>query len=311
MYHIIVNTHARNGNAASIWQEVKDILKREGVLYKAYLTKEQGHATTLVRTLTKDLKEKISLIILGGDGTINEVINGIEDFRKVSLGVIPTGSGNDFARGLGITASVEQAVLDILAAKEGTMLDLGQVCWEAGQKKRLFAISSGIGLDALVCKKTNTSRIKKVLNAVHLGKLTYVILTLQSLITMKTFDINAAFASGIEQTFQKAIFSAGMNLRAEGGGVPMVPSAKPDDGRLSFCLVAQIPGALILGCFLLLVLGKHERLKYYHCFHENSCHLHTNMPVVLHADGEYLADVTEVWFECLPARLELLNTISV
>lgn len=309
MYHIIVNTRARNGNAEAIWHEVKTILEREGISYKAYLTKEQGHATTLVRTLTKELTEKISVIILGGDGTINEVINGIEDFGKVSLGVIPTGSGNDFARGLGITSSVEQAVMDILTARKGTMLDLGQVSWENGRKKRKFAISSGVGLDALVCKKTNTSRIKKILNAVHLGKLTYVLLTLQSLITMKTFDIDMCFSADRKQSFHKAIFSAAMNLRAEGGGVPMVPSAKPNDGKLSFCCVAQIPRGLILGCFGLLILGRHERLKYYHCIHEQSCCIRTGMPVVLHADGEYLADVTEVWFECLPARLELLNTI--
>ena len=100
-----------------------------------------------------------------------------------------------------------------------------------------------------------------------------------------------------------------MNFEAEGGGVPMAPSSNPCDGQIPFCAAADIPVLVLPLCLILLVLGKHERLKYFHTYHDASCHIITDSLVALHADGEYLADVSEVWYECLPCRLEILNTI--
>ena len=310
MYYFIVNLQARNGRASQVWNEVKVVLKKYAVPYEAYETSFEGHATELARKLSSLPEPKIHIIILGGDGTINEVINGIQDFKKVCLGVIPTGSGNDFARNLSIKGTAEEIIQDILSCEKGTMLDLGAVSWSERKHRRLFAISSGIGFDALVCKKSLTSRVKRFFNAIHLGKLTYLVLTVQSLLSMKTFHADVTLERYSKHTFDKVIFSAAMNLRAEGGGVPMAPSSKPSDGLIPFCVAADIPGLLLPFCLMLLVLGKHERLKYFHTYNDVYCYIHTDAPVVLHADGEYLADVTDVWFECLPNRIELLNTIK-
>lgn len=310
MYYFIVNTQARRGNAAYIWNEVKIVLKKNVVPYKAFETSFEGHATKLARELTENISEPINIIILGGDGTINEVINGISDFSKVRFGVIPTGSGNDFAGGLGIKGSTEAIIQDILSCNEGTKLDLGCVKWDEKQQKRLFAISSGVGFDALVCKKSMTSHLKKILNAIHLGNFTYVVLAVQSLLTMDTFGLKLSFGHHSEKQFEKVIFSAAMNLRAEGGGVPMAPGSKPSDGLISFCCAAGIPKLVLIPCFILLVLAKHENLKYFHTYNDNSCYIHSDTPIVLHADGEYLADVTDIWYECMPYQLEILNTVK-
>ncbi len=310
MYYFIVNRTARQGNAAHVWNEAKIVLRKKAIPYKAFETTFEGHATQLARTLTEHTAEPVNLVILGGDGTINEVVNGIADFSKVRIGVIPTGSGNDFARGLDIKGSTEQIIEDILSNKQGTMLDIGRVMWGEKKLERLFVISSGIGFDALVVKKSMTSHLKKILNALHLGKLTYVLLAIQSLLTMDTFDLRMSPGSKGEKKFKKVIFSAAMNLCAEGGGVMMAPKSKPSDGLISFCLAADIPKTVILFYFLLLVMAKHEKLKCFHLFNEKTCYIHTETPVVLHADGEYLADVTDVWYECIPKKLEILNTIQ-
>ena len=310
MYYFIVNLQARNGRALQVWNEVKGVLKKYSVPYTPYETSFEGHATELARELSSLPEPKVHIIILGGDGTINEVINGIEDFTKVRLGVIPTGSGNDFARNLSIKGTSEEIIQDILSCENGTMLDLGAVSWNDRKHRRLFAISSGIGFDALVCKKSMTSKVKRFFNAIHLGKLTYLVLTVQSLLSMKTFQADVALDSHSKVSFHEVIFSAAMNLRAEGGGVPMAPSSKPNDGLIPICIASDIPSILLPFCLILLVLGKHERLKYFHTYDDISCHIHMDAPVVLHADGEYLADVTDVWFECLPNRIELLNTIK-
>jgi len=310
MYYFIVNKSARTGKAEAVWNEVKLILEKHKVEYKAYETIYKGHAAELAGALSELPEDKVHIIILGGDGTINEVVNGIKDFKKVRLGVIPTGSGNDFARNLNIKGSTEDTILDILKHKEGTMLDIGAVTWNERQNRRLFTISSGVGFDAVVCKKSLTSKFKKFFNSIHLGKLTYIVITIQSLFTLRTFKGSFSLRKDVANQYNKIIFGAAMNLRAEGGGVPIAPKSNPSDGLISFCVAADIPALVLPFCLILLVMGKHEKLKYFHQYNDVECHIHSETPVVLHADGEYLADITDVWYECLPRQIELLNTVK-
>lgn len=310
MYYFIVNTYARTGNASEIWSTVQMLLKQKGIAYRAYETASKGHAVEIVRELTEHAAEKLDIVILGGDGTINEVVNGISDFDKARIGIIPTGTGNDFARNHGIKGTPEEVLDDILQGGQGTKLDVGVVRWGDSQERRMFNISSGIGLDALVCKKNAVSKIKRICNSLHLGKLSYLIITVQSLFSMKTYDAVVNAGGDKVYSYRKAIFSAAMNLHAEGGGVPMAPSANAYDGCIPLCIAADIPGIVLPFYLILLVLGRHERMSCFHIHQSDTYHVHTDMPVVLHADGEYLADVTDVWYECLPHMLELLNSVK-
>ena len=113
------------------------------------------------------------------------------------------------------------------------------------------------------------------MNKLHLGKLTYLFLTVQSLFTMQTTDAAAVFDGKGQQNRKKMIFAAAMNFRAEGGGVPMAPGADAQDGKLS-----------VTNC-------KEYDLK-------------LKTPMVLHADGEYCGDVTEMHFQCLPKKLHVM-----
>ncbi len=309
MLYFIVNTTSRSGKAISIWKSVKDILKSKDIPYKAYETKQEKHATELARKITSKDEDKIDLVVLGGDGTINEVLNGIEDFERVRLGVIPTGSGNDFARGLGITGKPEDIINYIINNQECTRIDIGKVVWDE-DSSRLFAISSGIGLDAIVCKKTITSRLKKFLNKIKLGKLTYILLTVQTLFSMDTFEVDIEDTNNQRSHYNKMIFMACMNCRAEGGGVPMAPGATATDGRLSIASASGIPKWKTFFCLPLLAMAKHEGIQGFSIFDTSECIINTDKPVVLHTDGEYIDDVRNVRFECLKGKLCMLNEVK-
>ena len=237
MIYFIVNITARTGKSRAIWMEMKEILENRGIEYKAFQTRYAGHATDLARKISSLPEDRIYLITVGGDGTLNEVINGITDFSRIVLGILPIGSGNDFARGMGIskdTLSNLEQMLDLIeSASEGTAIDLGEVSCEALDTPKYFAISSGAGLDAIVCKKALHSRLKKFLNQLHLGKLTYLLLTIESLFSMTTCDADIVFNHGEAMHVSHIIFSAGMNLRVEGGGVPMAPDADRKSTRLN------------------------------------------------------------------------------
>nr|MCR5214843.1 diacylglycerol kinase family lipid kinase [Eubacterium sp.] len=262
MYYFIVNYTGGSGNARGTWNRVHDLLKEKEVEYKAYVTKYGGHAGELARRICSETEdeENIKLVVVGGDGTINEVLNGIDDFSKISFGIIPTGSGNDFARGMGIPKDTDQALDMILNSENPKSIDLGEVITESGYR-RIFGISSGIGLDAIVCKKMLNSKAKAFLNKFKMGSLAYILLTIQTLFSMETYKVkvwmkvkdgkdskassnSTNFSLEEEElslSFKNLIFLAAMNFSAEGGGVPMNPAADAEDGLLSICAVSGIP----------------------------------------------------------------------
>ena len=139
--------------------------------------------------------DEVHLVVLGGDGTVNEAIQGIRDFEKTLFSYIPTGSGNDLARDTGISRDPEKALLKLLDNGRETRTDVGILHYhnayvqqdgefeKAERPDRLFLVSCGIGFDAGVCQQAMSSGMKNVLNRIGLGKLTYLGIALKMLIS--------------------------------------------------------------------------------------------------------------------------------
>lgn len=313
MLYFIVNQTSSSGGSHSVWERVKRHLEEKQASYEAWITEYEGHAAELAAKISKLPEQEVSLIVVGGDGTINEVINGIQDFERVRFGVIPSGSGNDFCRGIQMSGSPEELVDHYLHNEKESRIDLGNVFYGDGASdewsgSRLFAISSGFGMDAIVCKEAEHSRLKKILNKFHMGSLTYVLITIYTLFRMGTVTVKAGFSGAKPSAaeFQKLIFVAAMNFRAEGGGVPMAPSADATDGKLSVCCVHGIPKWRTFFCLPLLVMAKHEWLKGFDIVNCESCTMEISSPFTLHVDGEYVGEVTKVKYESLHEKLRLL-----
>ena len=113
MYYFIVNPSSRSGHGKEVWQTVEEILDQEDVEYRVYFTAHRYHATKLAQEITAQ-NTRLTLVAIGGDGTVNEILNGIRDFSTVTFAYIPTGSGNDFARALGLPSDTAEAVNNIL-----------------------------------------------------------------------------------------------------------------------------------------------------------------------------------------------------
>ena len=316
MYYFIVNKHGGSGNARKTWHEVRHLMKEKGIEYKAYATSYVGHGAELASKVCALPDDDIRLIVVGGDGTINEVLNGITDFDKIKLGVIPTGSGNDFARELEIPRDTGEALDLVLSSIGEKRIDLGRV-WADNGSDRIFGISSGIGLDAIVCKKVQNSVQKKLLNKLHLGSLSYILTTIKTLFVMKKYDVNVRvykenkpevpdIIENYAVDYCDLIFLAGMNFKCEGGGVPMTPGAKPDDGLLSVCAVNGVPKWKAFFKLTKLMKGTHKGSRGFNLYDAEKLELRAAEPMVLHADGEYLGDVKLITMEVLPKKLRVL-----
>lgn len=191
MYHIIINPASRSGRGAKIWSEqIEPALKKSDAVYQTYFSKKAGEVKHLAAQITAEYKDDpdLKLIVLGGDGTVNEALQGIADPSKVILGYIPTGSSNDLARDLGIPKEPKAALDLILRNASPRVMDLGRLTYldeDQPEESRLFAVSCGIGFDAAVCAEAMHSPIKDTMNRIGLGKLTYLGIALKQLITAR------------------------------------------------------------------------------------------------------------------------------
>lgn len=310
MYYFIVNLTSRTGKAAKTWHQLKLELDQREVAYKAYVSEYPGHATRLAKMICNKADKDIRLIVVGGDGTANEVINGMEHFEKVTFGYIPSGSGNDLGRGLGISAKDPlEALQRILEAEQVRYMDLGRVSWADDRgirQSRLYAISAGIGFDALVCELALHAKLKTFLNRIGLGKLVYLILTVKSMRALQVQDAYIEFEDGESYELKAMVFAAAMNQPYEGGGVPMAPDAKNDDGLLSVIFVEDIPKKKMPRMLLRLLLKKHKKIQGLRLKDTKSVRIHSDTPLVVHSDGEFCGYRTDIRFEAEKGKLRIL-----
>ena len=306
MYYFIVNPNSRSGHGLHLWQEAENILKEKKIEYEVFFTEYPGHAMALSRQIA-GLRLPCTLSVLGGDGTLNEVVNGLmeTDFSHISLGYIPTGSGNDFARGLGLSTDIHACIERILKPEEFVFLDVGQT--RTPDFSRYFLVSSGIGYDAGICAEVSVTPMKKIFNRLCIGKLTYVVVALKQLIAYRTCPVSLRLDQKEICRFPMFFFLTAMNLKYEGGGAKFCPDASYDDGLLDFCLLGKLSKLKVLTLFPTAFLGKHILFKGIHMKRCRHMEVITQKPLPVHCDGEVLGKVTQVTFTLSEKKLKTIK----
>ena len=287
MYHFIVNPVSRSGKGLKLWQQqIEPELKTQNIEYSVEFSKERGDVTNIVAKISSAAKNESNciIVILGGDGTVNDAVQGIKDFENTTLAYIPTGSSNDFARDLKLPKSVKKNLRRILDAKAPVLMDVGQVETERGTRR--FAVSSGLGFDGAVCQKSVHSILKKRLNKIGLGKLTYLGIALNQIINAPKVDAEITFADGKKINAKNLLFFAAMVHKYEGGGFKFCPKADAYDGELDFICAANktVPGILL--ALPTAFFGFHSIFKGIDIYRFKNAEIKTSIPLWLHTDGE-------------------------
>ena len=302
MYYFIVNPGSRSGNGKHVWKTVEEILEAEEVEYRVFFTSCRYHATRLAREITTR-DERLTLVAVGGDGTVNEILSGIRDFSKVTFAYIPTGSSNDFARALGLPSDTAAAVQNLLHPSYFRRIDLGRA--RLGEQTLHFAVSCGCGFDAAICHAAFCSSVKKLLNRLRLGKLTYIATGIRQLLLSRPAPLAITLDGRQTLRFRRTVFAAVMNCRFEGGGVRVCPRALPDDGQLDICVV-EGSRLLIVPLFLLSLAGIHGILPGVHLLRARSVELSSPRKLPLHMDGEPYFLKGKLRLDCIPGVLPLI-----
>jgi len=315
MYHFIVNPASRSGQGAKYWSKVESYLKEHGIAYQAHISSKSGEVATLMQALTENLSdssEQLHIIILGGDGTVNEALQGIINFGKLTLGYIPTGSSNDLARDLGISKDPIKALEHILQNPAVHTMDMGIVEYrnamikDSDTQTRRFAVSCSIGYDAAICEEVMRSRLKQILNHIGLGKLVYLLIALKQLIRARSIDAKLILPDGTQVAIRKLLFLAGMHHRYEGGGFMFAPAAIDNDGILDICCASNATKLKVLRVLPTAYKGNHLRFPELSDYHIPFYEVMTDEPMWLHTDGESLVMADSIKVSC---EKEILNFI--
>lgn len=303
MLHIIANPASQSGIGK---QRIKDLirqLEKENLSPTLHLTTHKGHAGELARKL--QLTEEDQLVIVGGDGSINEMINGLELPYPASVILCPSGSGNDFARGMKISHDQKDLIriLKESAPDHTQKIDLGEVTSTSVDdsyfpplQNHRFAVTCGFGMDAAICHNMEQGKLKSFFNRIHMGKLSYLIVGLQTLFaTGRSKRPNLQIeADGKKLQIRQAVFVSVHNLPYEGGGFCFAPDASPEDGLLNVCIV-HVPNRLLMIPLLIACLlgGKHTRFTWWvKTLRCRSLRVHADRPMPLHTDGEVISGQT-------------------
>lgn len=307
MYYFIVNPNARSGRGHKIWKKLERQLQHMGVSYEAYLTKEPKEASLFAAKLTECSREPKTIIVVGGDGTFNEVLDGLSFCGQITMGYIPAGSGNDLARSLKLPKKPGKSLKKILNPRYHKLLDYGVVSYGEGEvNHRRFAVSAGIGMDAAVCHELLESRAKKVLNRARLGKISYLLIGIKQLLA--AYPVKGyLLLDGVQKVELNHIYFISAHIHPyEGGGFRFAPGARPDDGCLDVCVVHhsckwRLVPILLDACFK--KNKKHRGIRHYQC---REVQIHTERKMPLHVDGESCLLQKDVEVCCIEKKIRMI-----
>lgn len=286
MYIFIVNPVSGSGKGRKVWKKIQRKLIKLDIPYRSFYTKKTGHAFDLTKQLTELYRDKISaIIVIGGDGTIHEVVNGLANYPHIPFSAISAGSGNDFCRGFGIPRRPMAALNHILRAHR-RRCDVGVYQFKRKVSPIGYFINGlGVGFDGEVAQLTNQSSYKRLLNKVKLGGLAYVISAFKLLFRYQTRDVRIKVDQE-EHYFENVWLIVVSNIPNYAGGMKIVPSARPHDGQLDICVVNQLKPWQVLLAFASVYFGWHTRLKSVHLLRGRKIHISSSAPMLIHADGE-------------------------
>ncbi|MBK8417974.1 diacylglycerol kinase family protein [Candidatus Villigracilis saccharophilus] len=279
-----------------IAQEFKGELSWSGTVYPT-------HAIELAKQAAEEGCDMV--IAMGGDGTVHEVVNGLmqvpEEKRPV-MGIVPIGSGNDFAYSIGLTQRPAHALAHALHGGNIQPVDIGLMTDEHGRRE-YFDNTLGIGFDAVVTIRSHRLPIVK-------GFLMYLTAVIQTII-LNHNPARMRIETEAEKWEQNVIMLTLCNGPREGGGFMLSPDSKNNDGKMEFLTVNKVSRGMMFRLVPEFMKGTHMRFKQIRMGEFKTFSITSDLPLYIHADGEIFtsfgSNLRKAGFEILPQALKVVK----
>ncbi|RDW15913.1 diacylglycerol/lipid kinase family protein [Oceanobacillus chungangensis] len=283
MYIFIINPRAGNGRAKHIFSQITKSNLYQKFESTYYFTKYPGHAEEIANQILEDPKLE-SIIVIGGDGTIHEVLNGLAN-SSVPVAFIPGGSGNDFARGCNIKGSPLEVLRDIINRDSSSKPYWIGNYRQDQQPNRNFVNSIGFGFDAQIADTVNKSVYKNILNRLGIGTFSYVIALIQVLIRFKPMMVNININQKQRKLTNCWMVTTG-NHPYYGGGMKIIPNAKIQPNILPVLIIHDISKWKVLSLFITVFFGKHLMFKEVEVLETTGFTIDSDQEIFFQVDGQ-------------------------
>lgn len=306
-WSVIVNPNAGNKAGEKDLAVIESLLSKAGLEYDIYITKQRFHATELSRELISKGEKK--LICVGGDGTLNEICNGVFTqsnciSSEIVLALIPVGMGNDWCRTHKIPLDYKKAI-DFIASNNSMLHDVGKVSYseEGLTKSRYFLNVAGMGFDAEVAASVNQLKLTKP----TANQWVYLKQLFLCLLKSRPKNIKVSFDNRI---IEANIFSLNTGIcKYNGGGMIQLPNANPADGLFDLTIIRKLGVIKILMNIHKLFNGKINTIDEVSLHTASKISVECNEPLLLECDGETIGKQPYT-FEIIPQAINVITGLT-
>ncbi len=294
--YFIVNRTAGSGACDEKFNKAEQILNEKGIVYEVLDSKYAGHAINLTHEAVEKGAEIV--VAVGGDGTVNEVSSELCGNKNIKFGVLPFGTGNDFAAAIGIESDAEKAV-NVLLNGTSHALDVGIAQELYGERKqRKFINIAGQGFDVEVLK--NTEKYKKGRS----GMMPYFLGIIDSVFKKKIIKIK--LVCNEMKKDMNSLLTVVSNGTKFGGGIKISPNAKTDDGLFDVCCIENVSLIKFICLLPYVIKGKHLNFKPVHHYKASTVRIESSEHYEIEIDGE-ISLKTPVEYKILPGALNVIR----
>jgi YegS/Rv2252/BmrU family lipid kinase len=286
----LVNPASANGSTAKRWPKLRERARELGLLGDELLSERPGQLTELAASVAGEGR---LIVVVGGDGTMNEVANGLAG-TGAEIAVLPNGTGQDFGRTHGIPTKFDEAVA---VALEGLPreIDLGRAVFD-DESSRVFANVGSAGMSGAVAQRANS--MSKALG----GRATFYYALTREFLAWKNTEVTVTSDAGERRGRMHDVIVA--NGRWHGGGMKLAPDAEADDGLFDVVLIGDVTKLDFATTSPRLYSGGHVKHPRVDVLRTASLEINSAVPLPVELDGE-VSGTTPVRFEVVPAALRL------
>ena len=292
----VVNPASGNGAAGKAWPQIEELAAGRGLAGDVLFTTGPGHAAELARHAAENGARL--LVAVGGDGTVNEVVNGLgPSHPEVELAVVPQGTGDDLARTFGIPTKVESAVA-VAAGGQTRAVDLGRATFTVGEHsaERFFANFAGAGISGAIARRGARTSRRLGAKAAYMWATTTVFIRWSSVPMRIELDDDI-----LEGLMYEVVIANGMYAA---GGMKIAPDARPDDGLFDTVLIGDVSKADFVTTFPKIYRGTHSSHPKVDIVSARVVAVEAAEPLAVVLDGEQ-PGTTPARFEVVPGALRL------
>ncbi len=300
---IVMNPVSAGGRTARTWPSIEAALLAAGLAFDVHRTTARGDATTAVRNALRTGRYR-TIVTVGGDGTLNEVVNGFFDENGAAigndavLGLLPSGTGGDFRRAAHIPAGVAAAV-ELIASRATRVIDCGRIDFADGAR-RFFINIADCGMGGEVVAHINRSSRKA---GGAQGTLLFLGASLSTLLRYHArvthIDIDGM---SIDRTVRSVVVANGISF---GGGMRVAPGASLDDGQFDVVIIAETGRTRALTGITSLYRGRHVHRREVEVRRASVVRVRCDgEPMLFDVEGEQVG-TTPATLTCLPAAIRL------